>query len=247
MTTELAQSFSASTIFGAPLKATFLGSDLIEVKIVAAVMIIVMTTTQFITQKQIMSKNQNPDVQNSQYMQTQRILLYAFPLIFMISGITFPLGVMTYWLTSNFWTMGQQFIVIRNMPTPGSVAHKAREERLAKKGKLPKQAEIEAPVEEAHPQAQFPATDTVVETQVEGVIYVSVFNPKDGRKNWHQLITAFCWAFRETADATLVLKITQNDLTLYYDELMTLLARNTPNDVYRRVELEARIGGSGIR
>jgi YidC/Oxa1 family membrane protein insertase len=34
------------------------------------------------------------------------------------------------------------------MPTPGSIAHKAREERLAKKGKLPKQAEIEAPVEE---------------------------------------------------------------------------------------------------
>ena len=138
MTTELAQSFSASTIFGAPLKATFLGSDLIEVKIVAAVMIIVMTTTQFITQKQIMSKNQNPDVQNSQYMQTQRILLYAFPLIFMISGITFPLGVMTYWLTSNFWTMGQQFIVIRNMPTPGSPAFQARQLRLEKKGKLPK-------------------------------------------------------------------------------------------------------------
>ena len=28
---------------------------------------------------------------------------------------------------------------------------------------------------------------------------------------------------------------------------MTLLARNTPNDVYRRVELEARIGGSDPR
>jgi glycosyltransferase involved in cell wall biosynthesis len=73
-----------------------------------------------------------------------------------------------------------------------------------------------------------PDTSSVVETQVDGVIYVSVFNPKDGRKNWHQLITAFCWAFRETADATLVLKITQNDLTLYYDELMTLLAQLTP-------------------
>jgi YidC/Oxa1 family membrane protein insertase len=34
------------------------------------------------------------------------------------------------------------------MPTPGSVAHKAREERLAKKGKLPKQAEIEVAEEE---------------------------------------------------------------------------------------------------
>jgi YidC/Oxa1 family membrane protein insertase len=32
--------------------------------------------------------------------------------------------------------MGQQFLVIRNMPTPGSDAAKAREARLAKKGKL---------------------------------------------------------------------------------------------------------------
>lgn len=73
-----------------------------------------------------------------------------------------------------------------------------------------------------------PDTSGVVETSVDGVVYVTVFNPKDGRKNWHQLITAFCWAFRETSDATLVLKITQNDLASYYSELMTLLAQLTP-------------------
>ncbi len=66
----------------------------------------------------------------------QRILLYILPLVFVFSGVAFPLGVMFYWLTSNLWTMGQQFLVIRNMPTPGSEAAKAREARLAKKGKL---------------------------------------------------------------------------------------------------------------
>ena len=66
----------------------------------------------------------------------QRILLYLLPLVFAISGIAFPLGVMFYWLVSNFWTMGQQFLVIHNMPTPGSEAARAREARLAKKGKL---------------------------------------------------------------------------------------------------------------
>jgi YidC/Oxa1 family membrane protein insertase len=40
---------------------------------------------------------------------------------------------MTYWLVSNFWTMGQQFVVIRNMPTPGSDAALARDARMAKK------------------------------------------------------------------------------------------------------------------
>jgi YidC/Oxa1 family membrane protein insertase len=88
---------------------------------------------------------------NSQYMMTQKIMLYVFPLIFMISGVSFPLGVMFYWLTSNFWTMGQQFIVIRNMPTPGSIAHKQREDRLAKKGKLTKTNDEPAAIEEATP------------------------------------------------------------------------------------------------
>jgi YidC/Oxa1 family membrane protein insertase len=96
-----------------------------------------MTATQFITQRQIIAKNQNPaSVQNTQYMQTQKIMLWLFPIIFAISGISFPLGVMWYWLASNFWTMGQQFVVIRNMPTEGSKAWHDRQARLAKRGKL---------------------------------------------------------------------------------------------------------------
>jgi YidC/Oxa1 family membrane protein insertase len=151
---ELSNSFARSDLFGAPLSATFLNSELLEVKILAAVMIISMTASQFITQKQILAKNQNPAVLNSQYMQTQKIMLYVFPLIFMISGISFPLGVMFYWLASNFWTMGQQFVVIRSMPTPGSPAHDQRQARLAKRGKLPKADEAAAEVaaiEEAKP------------------------------------------------------------------------------------------------
>jgi YidC/Oxa1 family membrane protein insertase len=149
---DLAQAFASSNLFGAPLKDTFLSSDLLEVKILAAVMIVAMTASQYITQKQILSKNQNPATQSSQYMQTQKIMLYVFPLIFMISGISFPLGVMFYWLASNFWTMGQQFVVIRNMPTPGSQAHAAQQARLAKKGKLPKAEEVaEVEAEEAKP------------------------------------------------------------------------------------------------
>jgi glycosyltransferase involved in cell wall biosynthesis len=74
----------------------------------------------------------------------------------------------------------------------------------------------------------WPDTTALVETQVDGVVYATVFNPKDGRKNWHQLITAFCWALRDKDDATLVLKITQSDLSSYYDELMTLLAQLSP-------------------
>jgi glycosyltransferase involved in cell wall biosynthesis len=78
------------------------------------------------------------------------------------------------------------------------------------------------------PPMDLPETGGQARTQVDGVVYVTVFNPDDGRKNWHQLISAFCWAFRDTKDATLVLKITQNDLSAYYAELMGLLAQLAP-------------------
>jgi YidC/Oxa1 family membrane protein insertase len=47
--------------------------------------------------------------------------------------------------------MGQQYVVIRNMPNPGSIAHKQREARLEKKGKLPKKEAAEAVAEDETP------------------------------------------------------------------------------------------------
>jgi YidC/Oxa1 family membrane protein insertase len=83
-------------------------------------------------------------------------LLYIRPLVFLFSGFAFPIGVMFYWLASNFWTMGQQFLVIRNMPSPGSQAAKAREERLARRGKLTRPDVEIIEVEEKRPQRQQP-------------------------------------------------------------------------------------------
>jgi YidC/Oxa1 family membrane protein insertase len=105
------------------------------VVVIAVTMIVLMTASQFITQLQIMSKNQSPQMKESPMYRQQRVLLYILPLVFAFSGFAFPLGVMFYWLTSNFWTMVQQFIVIRNMPTPGSEAAQAREARIAKKNR----------------------------------------------------------------------------------------------------------------
>jgi len=145
MTQELANSFANSEFLGAPLKSTFIGEWNLMIAgqpfsastlIIALTMIVLMTASQFITQLQIVSKNMSPETKASPMFRQQRILLYLLPLVFAFSGVAFPIGVMFYWLVSNFWTMGQQFVVIRNMPTPGSEAAKAREARLARKGKL---------------------------------------------------------------------------------------------------------------
>ena|SRR5829696_2275469 len=141
LTPALAESFSNAEFLGAPLNSTFIqalnnGGQPWQTMVVASVMIVLMTASQFITQLQIVSKNMSPETKASPMFRQQRILLYLLPLVFAFSGVAFPIGVMFYWLVSNFWTMAQQFVVIRNMPTPGSEAAKAREARLAKKGKL---------------------------------------------------------------------------------------------------------------
>ena len=103
--------------------------------IILVILVILMIASQFITQLQIISKNLSPEAKTGQAYQMQKIMLYVLPLAFIFSGVFFPLGVVMYWFTSNLWTMGQQFLVIREMPTPGSEAAKQREERLARKGK----------------------------------------------------------------------------------------------------------------
>ena len=103
--------------------------------VILLVLVVLMIASQFFTQLQIISKNLSPEAKTGQAYQMQRIMLFILPLGFIFSGVFFPLGVVIYWFTSNLWTMVQQFIVIREMPTPGSEAAKAREERLARKGK----------------------------------------------------------------------------------------------------------------
>ncbi|GAA0425691.1 MULTISPECIES: membrane protein insertase YidC [Leifsonia] len=155
----LAVQFGNASLFGvAPLHQSFQGAmnanpPQVVVMVIAAVMVVLMTGSQFLTQLQIVSKNMSPETKASPQFKQQRILLYLLPFVFLFSGFAFPLGVMFYWLTSNIWTMGQQFLVIRNMPTPGSDAAKAREARLAKKGKLVAQdGSIVLSVQESEPE-----------------------------------------------------------------------------------------------
>ncbi|MEO5535019.1 MAG: membrane protein insertase YidC [Pseudolysinimonas sp.] len=140
LTKELSDQFGKAYLFDGDFKAplnlsiqTALEAGNTIVIVIAVTMVILMTGSQFFTQLQIMSKNQSPEMKASPMYRQQRILLYILPLVFAFSGFAFPIGVMFYWLTSNVWTLVQQFLVIRTMPTPGSEAALAREARLAKR------------------------------------------------------------------------------------------------------------------
>ena len=121
---------ASAHFFGAPISATFLGSNVTTVKIVTVILIILMSATTFLTQRQLMVKGMPAaSLENNPMVQQQKILLYVFPLIFAVSGVNFPVGVLIYWLTTNLWTMGQQLYVIRRNPTPGSPAFDEWERR----------------------------------------------------------------------------------------------------------------------
>lgn len=141
MTRELAAQVESSTVFGAPLSSSFMGDDAtVAVRIVTAVLIVLMSATTLFTQRQLTMKNMPAASLDNPMARQQRMLMYIFPLIFVFIGVNFPIGVLIYWTTSNLWTLGQQFIVIRNSPAPGSEAEEKYLARKAKKTKRKKKS-----------------------------------------------------------------------------------------------------------
>lgn len=135
LSSETIEQGANAKVFGAPIAAAFnskaallseLDGNANTVKIVAAVMIVIMGATTFLTQRQMMARAGAPTDATQQ--QVQKIMLYVLPLSFAVFGFSFPIGVLLYWLTTNVWSMGQQAYVIKRMPpvVPGSVATKAK-------------------------------------------------------------------------------------------------------------------------
>jgi membrane protein insertase, YidC/Oxa1 family, C-terminal domain len=127
-------SAAQAEFFGAPISQTFLGSDSGTVKLVTIFLIAFMSLTTFTTQRQLMTKGMpKMDSSNNMMLQQQKIMLYAFPIIFAITGVNFPVGVLIYWSTTNLWTWGQQYYVIKRNPTPGSPAYEELQRKRNKK------------------------------------------------------------------------------------------------------------------
>jgi YidC/Oxa1 family membrane protein insertase len=133
---EYLDSAAQATFFGAKISESFLGSTELTVKIVTVLLIIFMSATTFTTQRQLMVKGMpKMDASNNMMLQQQKIMLYLFPVIFAISGVNFPVGVLIYWSTTNLWTWGQQYYVIKRNPTPGSPAYEELQRKRAAKAK----------------------------------------------------------------------------------------------------------------
>ncbi len=56
----------------------------------------------------------------------QTLLMYALPVFFTPFIISFPAGLVIYWITTNVWTMGQQWVVKKLIPPPTSSRWRTR-------------------------------------------------------------------------------------------------------------------------
>ncbi len=77
-------------------------------------LIVVMSGTMFITQKQMMARTAATG-QDNPMAQQQKILLYVMPLFLAVVSFQFALGLLLYWVTTNVWQVIQQWIILREV------------------------------------------------------------------------------------------------------------------------------------
>jgi YidC/Oxa1 family membrane protein insertase len=130
---RIAGDIETSALFGAQLSDIFRTTDSTTSRIVVICLIVLMSATMFFTQRQLTMKNMPKAALEGPMASTQKMMLYILPVIFLISGINFPVGVLIYWVISNLWSMGQQFYTIKKMPAPGSEAERLLKEKQARK------------------------------------------------------------------------------------------------------------------
>ncbi|MDX6204821.1 MAG: YidC/Oxa1 family rane protein insertase [Frankiales bacterium] len=119
------QQVATSKFFGVPMAAAFssskaklasLHSTTGTVKTVTVIMIVLMIVTTYLTSRQMISRSKASGLPSAPGQDgTAKVMLYGMPLIFGVLGINFQMGVLLYWLTTNFWTFGQQHFVLSRM------------------------------------------------------------------------------------------------------------------------------------
>jgi YidC/Oxa1 family membrane protein insertase len=89
-------------------------------------LILLMSGTMFLSQKQMMARTAATGADNPMAQQ-QKILLYVMPVFLAVISFQFPIGILLYWVTTNFWQVIQQAIILRE------VTHEAETGELANK------------------------------------------------------------------------------------------------------------------
>lgn len=140
-TADQFDSAAHAKLFDAPIAGHFtsstdelavLGASGTTVKIVAGVLVAIMILTTFLTSRQMILKT--GWAEDPQQRMIQKLMLYGIPISLLVSGGIFPIGVVIYWVTTNLFSLGQQFWVLRKYPPPPSAKTAAGGSRAGASG-----------------------------------------------------------------------------------------------------------------
>ncbi len=99
------------------LPPTFFPLDTSQ-RIVILLTVVVSATTTFMTVRQSMKRGMTPQVDPDNPMaSSQKMMQYIVP-VFALSGLYWQYGLVMYWVTTNLWTLGQQYVLFKRFPPP---------------------------------------------------------------------------------------------------------------------------------
>ena len=87
-------------------------------RIVIILTVIVSAATTFLTVRQSMKRGMTPQVDpNNPMASSQKFMQYIVP-VFALSGLYWQYGLVLYWVSTNLWTLGQQYVLFKRFPPP---------------------------------------------------------------------------------------------------------------------------------
>src|SRR5450432_1958115 len=119
LTHAMVSSAQNAKILGATIADKFLsGGTPLHVRIVILCAVLVSMATTYLTVRQSMKRGMMPTADPSNPMgQSQKYMAYIMP-FFALSGLYWPFGLVLYWVTTNLWTLGQQWVLFQRFPQP---------------------------------------------------------------------------------------------------------------------------------
>jgi YidC/Oxa1 family membrane protein insertase len=108
-------------IFGVQIKNTFLHGTSLHVHIVVAFVVLISMGTTYLTVRQSMKRGMMPTGSDNPMGQSQKLMAYVMPL-FALTGLYWPFGLVLYWVLTNLWTLGQQYVLLRKYPVGAAAA-----------------------------------------------------------------------------------------------------------------------------
>ena len=119
LTRPLIESAQHAKIFGATIADKVLFTNGLHVplhaKIVIVIVVVISMTTTYLTVRQSMKRGMMPTGKDSPMGQSQKLMAYIMPL-FALTGLYWQFGLVLYWVTTNLWTLGQQYVLLRKYP-----------------------------------------------------------------------------------------------------------------------------------